>query len=222
MLERPMTTACLPSVGDTIPLKQGHDACRGRWNKTGQTQCQISHVDGMETIDIFLRSNGLGDGLGIEVVGEGELNNEPIDVWVFVQAADNLKQFRLLNVCRPHNQGAFKPHARTAAHFVVYVSLAGTVFTDEDSSKVGGTVTLVDPSGDFLGDFFFDLLGEAFAVKDASGFHSRGGHRDMWGPFMADPRPIMLPKPRRLPPEPLIIFIIFFISPNCLTSWLIS
>ena len=176
----------------------------------------------METIDILMRSNGFGDGLGIEVVGEGELDNEPIDVWVFVQTVDNLEQFRLLYVCRPHNQGAFKPHAGAAAHFVVDISLACTVFTDEDSSEMWGTVALVDPSGDFLGDFFFDLLGEAFAVKDASGFQSKGGQRDMWGPFMADPRPIMLPKPRRLPPEPLIIFIIFFISPNCLTSWLIS
>ena len=113
----------------------------------------------MKTVDVFGGRNGFGDRLGIQMIGERELNDEPIDGVVLVEFVHNLDEFGLGDVGRPNDHGALESNAVTAPDFVVNVCLAGTVVSHEYSGEMRRTVSLSGPIGHFYGDFIFDSLG---------------------------------------------------------------
>ena len=151
------------------------------------------------------------------MVGEGELDDESIDARVVVEPMDNLQQFVLCDVRRALDEGALESDPGTTAHLVVHISAAGAILAHENGGEVGLAVSGRHVAGDILSDFGFDPFGQVLAVQNLRGVHFHRVHRGIRIPPGMAPRPIMPPSPRRLPP-PLIIFIIFFISPNCLMS----
>ena len=89
---------------NVITLQKRDDTKRGGRDETRQTNRHTSHVDGMETIDILTIVNRLDDLLLVDMLRQGQLHDEAIDIVVLIQLIDTSQQFCLCDVSLKTNQ----------------------------------------------------------------------------------------------------------------------
>ena len=120
----------------------------------------------MESIHVFGGVHCFEDGLVVDVVGEGELDDESVDVRVVVQLLDHGKKVVLGNVRRLLDEGAVKPHTRTSLDFVSDVGAARRVVPDEHRGQMGAFPSSSQTGIHCFCEFCFDGQRRGLAVQN--------------------------------------------------------
>src|SRR5690606_27318057 len=120
---------------DVIALQQFHDAVGGGGDKGGQSQAHLADVGRVETVDVLGRVDGQRHLDLIDVLRQGHLHDEAIDVVVAVQLVDLRQQGLLADISGKTHQRGFETDALAGKHLVIHVGLAGTVVADQYSGE---------------------------------------------------------------------------------------
>ena len=90
----------------------------------------------MEAVHVFGGKHRFKHRLIVNVVGEGELDNEPVDVRIVVEVMHHLEQCILCDVQRFLHQGALEAHSGAGLHFVADIGPTGGVVTHQHRGEV--------------------------------------------------------------------------------------
>jgi hypothetical protein len=82
---------------DASLLEEDHDTLGGAGYEEGAASPlgELANVGGAEAIDVLLVTNGRGDGVLVEVFGEGELDKEAMNAGVVVKPVDLVEELGL-------------------------------------------------------------------------------------------------------------------------------
>src|SRR5690606_8351563 len=80
---------------DLTALQELHDSCRRGRHEGRVADQHTTHIFGMESIYILRWIDGVDDLFLVDVIGEGELDEDAVHRVVGVQALDDGKQLRL-------------------------------------------------------------------------------------------------------------------------------
>ena len=125
----------LPSRLDARPHQHLLDAGGRGGEEVGVAYEHPADVPGMEAVDVLRRVDGVDDGLLVDVVGQWELHQEPVDRRVRVELRDLAQKLLLRGLLwHPHGQGL---HPELLAHLALLpdVDLRRGVVPHEDHCK---------------------------------------------------------------------------------------
>ena len=91
----------------------------------------------METIHILTVVDGLDDLLLVDMLGQGQLHDETIDIVVLVQLIDTSQQFSLCDVSLEADERRFETTGLAGQHLILHIGLRTTVVTHEHSCQMG-------------------------------------------------------------------------------------
>ena len=120
----------------------------------------------MEAVHVLVRRDGVQYGVGIEVGGQRQLDEDTVYLRVGVERGDLGEQFRLGGVSRQAVFEAVKSRFFCLDAFVAYIDFACRIFADEDDGEAGRDAGFFAEGGGFLRDLGADGGGEGFAVDD--------------------------------------------------------
>lgn len=153
---------------DFIAAKNLHTARGSAGDKSPTIAYELAKVDGVEAIDVFGRSDGFKNALGIDLRGQRELDQDAVDIIVVVQVGDEPE----------HEVGGYvggwsvKPmgHAELFAgsNLAFDVDVRGGIFADENGCEAG-TNTLRLKARDFLFELGKKFVADFQAVERLSG-----------------------------------------------------
>ena len=154
--------AVLPRRVDPVLLQHPHDARRGAGLEASLPDHQLPHVEGVEAVHILVRPDGQQNGLLVQVSGQGQLDQDPVDVLPPIQGLHQLQQFLLAGLCR---EGIF---------LAVNAALTAVPFFSSDIDPGGGIVAhqhhgqtgLAPHLGRLLPDLLLDLGCQSLSVHD--------------------------------------------------------
>ena len=118
----------------------------------------------MESIDVFLRVDGLGDALFVDVLRQWQLHDESIDIGVFIQIFDTFQDLFLGHIVLETNQRRLETAGFAGQHLVFYVSLRTAVVSDENGRQMGSFSAVGDDFLYFLSNFSLDLRRSCFSI----------------------------------------------------------
>src|SRR5256885_7488824 len=72
--------------------EQGHAPVRRARPEQRALEHEPADVVGVQAVDVFLRIDALGDLIGIDGFGQGELHQDAVDGWIRVEAIDQREQ----------------------------------------------------------------------------------------------------------------------------------
>ena len=107
---------------DIVALQQGDDAEGRSRDEARQTDGHASHVDGMETIHILTIVDSLNNLLLVDVLGQGQLNDETIHILVLIELINTSQQLGLRDIILETDKCALKATSLAGQHLVFYVS----------------------------------------------------------------------------------------------------
>ena len=107
----------------------------------------------METVDILTVVDGLDNLLLVDMLGQGQLHDETIDIAIAVQAVYTGQQFFLSDVILIADERRLEATSLAGQHLILYVCLGATVVTHEDCCQMG----LLATTGYYLFYFFGNL-----------------------------------------------------------------
>ncbi len=124
----------------------------------------------MESVDVFGGVDGFDDFLLADVAGEGELDDESVDVGVGVEGGDLVEECLLGDVVFEADERGFESALLAGFYFVGYVGFGAAVVSDEDGGEVGALFAVGEHLLDLGGDFGFYLVGDFFSVDECHFF----------------------------------------------------
>ena len=89
---RPRTTACWPATGQAAAGEHLHDAGGGAGLQAGLAALQAAYVDGVEAVDVFVGRDGFEEEFGVDVCGQGELDEDAVDFVAGIEFGDEGKE----------------------------------------------------------------------------------------------------------------------------------
>ena len=122
----------------------------------------------METVHVLVGVHRFQHRLVVNVVGEGELHDEPVHGRVVIQGTDRVQQRLLRDVGRMLHQGAFEANPGASFHFVTHIGPAGRVVTHQNGREVWAFESNCQPGVHRLGQFCFDGQRGGLAVQNLS------------------------------------------------------
>ena len=90
---------------DIVALKQFHDAVGCGRYEAGQTDAHAAHVDGVETVNVLAVVNSLDYVLLVDVLGQGELDDESVYVGIVVEFGNLCQKYILGDVTLKADEG---------------------------------------------------------------------------------------------------------------------
>ncbi len=161
----------------TGACEQGHDALRRAGAQEGDALGQAADVVGMEAVHVLVRVDALQQLGGIEVGGEGQLDQNAVDGRVVVQAVDQRQQFFLGGA-----GGKIVGLGEEADLFAVLalvrdIDLRGGVGADQDHRQAGDAQALLAALVDALGNLLAEAGGDRFAVDQFCSHVGRANHQ---------------------------------------------
>jgi hypothetical protein len=79
---------------DLVVVEEDVDAVRSAGDEAARlSDEEFAHVDRMEAVDVFCRIDAADDVDGIDAGRQRELDEDAVDLWVFVEEVDFLLQF---------------------------------------------------------------------------------------------------------------------------------
>ena len=91
MAERPTTTARAPFERDLVLVEHAHDPERRPGNERRPAEVEPARVDGMDAVDVLLGRDRLDHAVLVDVVGQRQLDEEPVHVVVGVDLGDRAR-----------------------------------------------------------------------------------------------------------------------------------
>ncbi len=142
---------------DIIALEECADTLRCSRNERFLTKHHTSDVYRSESVNIFVRRDGVDDLLLIDMLWKRKLDNEAIDLVVVVEEIYNLKKLCLIDILSKTVNRREKTNLSAGFFFVCNVSLACAVITNEDGGQMRGTMSCCRECAHFIGYFVFNL-----------------------------------------------------------------
>ena len=118
---------------------QDHGAGRGAGHQSGfgVPRGQLAGIDDMQTIDVLFRQDGLDDGLGIEMLRQGKLDEHAVDLGIGIEFRHQRHQGFLRGLLGQrvlHRlEAALLGHAALGAD----IGVAGRIITDNHHRETG-------------------------------------------------------------------------------------
>ena len=127
----------------------------------------------MEAVDVLAGVDSFDDALLVDVLRQGELDDEAMHLGVVIQALDLAEQTLFGDVILEADQGGAEAHLGAGLDLSGYIGLAAAVMADEDSYQVRGFFASCDASSYFGCDLLLDLSGGCFTIEELVGlfFH---------------------------------------------------
>jgi hypothetical protein len=165
----PEDDALFAGGGDVIALQEGEDAFWRGGDIAWQSDCHAPHVDGMEAIDIFAVVDGFDDFLFGDVLGQGELHDETVDVGVVVELMHFVEQFSFADGVFEADEGGLEAARLAGNDFVFDVCLAAAVVAYEHGCEMGPLLTFGNHVGHLLCYFCFYLGCSGLSIDELHG-----------------------------------------------------
>ena len=139
--------ALLAAGGNLVALEQFKDAFRCGANVARKPDSHSPDIDGMETIYILSVVDGLYDLLLADVLGQGKLDDEAVNIRVAIQSRHTGQKFLLGDIVFEAKQSALEATSLASQDLVADVCLASSVVPDKNGCQVR---TLAALRHDFL------------------------------------------------------------------------
>ena len=136
-------------------------------------------VERMQPVDVLLGRHRPLDLELVQMVRERQLDDDPVDLGVAVQAADRGEQLVLGHVGGQVDLLGADPDVGAGLVLRPHVDARGLVVAHEDGGQAGGDAALGERAYP-LAHLAADLRGDGFAVEDRRG-HGRGSYRAAHG-----------------------------------------
>jgi hypothetical protein len=108
----------------------------------------------METIDVLVRHDALEHISAVDLTGERQLDEDPIDAGIRVQFVDMVYECRLRRVHRKVTEVGLEASLLAVTLFAAHVDLGCGVSADENYRKTGTSQTRFYPGGYCSGELF--------------------------------------------------------------------
>ena len=129
--------AFLSAGRDVITLQECHDAEWGSRDEAGETDCHTAYIDGVEAVDVLTVVDSLDNLLLIDMLGQGQLYYEAVDVGIVIEAVDALEELCLGDVILIAYEGGLETACLTGEDLVLDVCLGATVVAYENCCQMG-------------------------------------------------------------------------------------
>ena len=150
---------------DAIALQQRADAHRRGGHKALLAQHHAADVDGRETIHILVGRDGVDDLLLVDMLRQGELHDETVDVGVVVEEFNGLQKLGLGGLVAHAVDTGGEPHLVARLLLVGDVGHARPVLAHDYCGQMRCAVPLLGQLAHLVGYFVFDLQGHRLAVQ---------------------------------------------------------
>ncbi|MCY1177227.1 hypothetical protein D9M73_175270 [compost metagenome] len=145
-------------------FEQGDDAF---WRARAQQRDalgQAADVIRVETVHVLVRADALQQFGGIQVLGQGQLQQDAVDVGIIIEAVDQARQFFLGG-----GAGQVEGLGKKADFFTVFalvrdIDLGGGVGADQDHCQARRTQALLATLHDTLSDLLAQTGGDCLAI----------------------------------------------------------
>ena len=145
-----------------------HAAGRSAGDQAGTSADKAAETDGMKTVHVLGGIDGFEDALGVDVCGEGKLDEDAVDLVVAIQAIDEGEHFFGGDSCPGRTQEAGEAELFASSNLALDVKLRSGVFADEDRGETGANACGGERA-DFALQFSKDSLTNFQAIEDARG-----------------------------------------------------
>jgi hypothetical protein len=172
----PEYNAVLPSGLYIVPLEELNDSLRGGRDEAGETNAHLPYIDGVETVYVLTWIDSLNYLLFVDVLGQGELDDEACDGWIFIKVMNLGEQSLLSDIVLESDEGGAEAHLLTGLNLRGYICLTSSIMPDEYRYQMGRFFTMADHSGHLLGNFLFDAGGGSLTIEEGVGWvcHNAG------------------------------------------------
>ncbi len=156
------------------PVQQ-FDAALGRTGyeeRIAALHREAPDIERVEAVHVLLNADGAEDGLVIDVVGEGQLDEDPVHQGIGVQILDQAQQFVLADIGRYVVAERGNADFFTGSLFHAHVGGRILALANQHRGQAGHAPGLGPHVGYFGGDFFTNGGGNGLAVDDFCG-HDR-------------------------------------------------
>jgi hypothetical protein len=146
-------------------LENFDDAC-GRAGREGWTAgLQAACIHRVEAVDVFGWIDGVEELFGVDLGGEGELDEDAVDFVAVVEGSDEVEHLAGGDGVGGRDEVGIDAELGAGLNFAADVNFRGGDVADKDSGEAGAD-TLGGEAADFFGDFLLDGGGNNGAVED--------------------------------------------------------
>ena len=128
----------------------------------GDESTRIGHV---KAVDVFGRVNCRDHGVGIDLLGQRQLNQDAVDASVGVELGNLCQKLLLRRFGRHSKFERTDARIRASLDFVAHINLAGGIVADENHGQRRGNA-LFGKRGNLCFHFGADFSGKSLAVED--------------------------------------------------------
>ena len=162
-----LLAACL----DAVALQQRDDAKRRSRDEAGQTDGHAAHVDGMEAVNVLTVVDGLDNLLLVDVLRQGQLDDETVDVAILVQTVNAGQQFLLGHIGLIAYECRLEATGLAREYLILNVCLRAAVVTHQHCGQVGLLAALSHYLLHFLGNLGLDGSCRCFSVNQLHNYY---------------------------------------------------
>ena len=130
----------LPCRRDAAAGQKFHDPRRRAGHERRPPQQEAPHVEGVEAVHVLGRVDLLEQVLGVQLRGERQLQQDPVDRRVLVEFADRLLDLGTAGVRRKLAVARLQAELAAGLDFLLHVDLGGRVVSDHDRGQRGDHV----------------------------------------------------------------------------------
>jgi hypothetical protein len=164
--------------GDLRAAEDFDDSGRSAGSESGLTLLEAAGVHGMESVNIFVGEDGVEHAAGVDVGGEGELDEDSVNVVAGVEAVDEREHFVGSGGVGRSEEIAEDAELFAGANFGADVNFRSWIVAGENGGEAGADSDGGE-SGDLVGNFGLDLGGDGGSIEGAGRGHAEG-HRTLW------------------------------------------
>ena len=146
-------------------LDHADAACRGAGQIAGLADLHAAHVDGRETVHILLRRDGVDDGLLVDLLRQGQLDQDTVYGGVVGQLLHLGQQGLLRGIGGQIDAAALDAALGTIVDLAAHIHLAGGVFAHQNDRQAG-VDALGFQCGDLLGGLGLGGGGQCLTVNN--------------------------------------------------------
>ena len=154
-------------------LEQDQAAERGTGDDAIEPGHEPAGIDDVKAVDIFIRIDRIDDNHGINVIGERQLDQDPMYRGIGIERGERGQQVILFGVGRQFDIGGHHARLLCRLAFVADIDGAGGVVTNQDDGEPGGYAVLGFEVGDPFGKVGAQFSGHRFAVDNRGSRHRR-------------------------------------------------
>ena len=124
--------AVLTSCLDLIATQELNDPLWGSRDEAGKANAHTPNIDRVEAIDILLWADRFDDALLVDVLGEGELDDEAVNFGIAIEALNLAEELLFGDILFEADKRGAEAHLGTSLNLGGYISFAAAIVTDKD------------------------------------------------------------------------------------------